>query len=276
VIPATAYAFTLGLVGLLNPCGFPLLPAYLSLFAGDTTGNVTVRIARGLRAGGCLTVGFLLVFGAFGTVASAALTFAAAAAPWLMSAVGLTLLALGLAGVFGRASGVRLFGFRFAPGNGALAMIGFGAAYAIGSLSCSLPLFLAGVSGAFADPAAFDDMTVFLAYAAGMGLFATGAAITAALAGAGSVRALRGAARAVPRLAGAVCVGAGVYLCVYWLRELLAPAARIPLIVDAQAVQSAVAGVLSQAALPVAVACGLLVAAGFVVLALAAQKEAHR
>ncbi len=28
------FAFTLGLVAAVNPCGFPMLPAYLALFVG--------------------------------------------------------------------------------------------------------------------------------------------------------------------------------------------------------------------------------------------------
>jgi cytochrome c biogenesis protein CcdA len=48
-----AYAFTLGMVATVNPCGFPMLPAYLSFFIGadDTASDrVGSRIPRALRA----------------------------------------------------------------------------------------------------------------------------------------------------------------------------------------------------------------------------------
>ncbi|MCL2794471.1 MAG: hypothetical protein FWD85_04105 [Microbacteriaceae bacterium] len=273
---SVVYAFTLGLVGLLNPCGFPLLPAYLALFAGESRGAWPRRVARGLMAGGCLTAGFLVVFGALGLFASVATAAVIAVVPWLMLAVGLALLTVGIAAALGRTPELRLPALRFAGGTGAIAMTGFGVAYALGSLSCSLPLFLAGVSGAFVGNTALTGILAFIAYAIGMGLFATGAAVTAAVVGAGAVRVLRGATRLLPRVAGGVCALIGAYLLVYWVHELLAPTARVPLITGAQAVQSSVAAWLGAAALPVAATLGGIVVAGFVSLALISQKETSR
>jgi cytochrome c biogenesis protein CcdA len=272
-MPAIAYAFTLGLVGLLNPCGFPLLPAYLAYFIGSGERSSARRIARALRAGGCLTLGFVLVFGALGLAASAVLSALTSVVPWVMCAVGLTLVVIGVAAALGRPPRLRLPAPGFATGARGVAMIGFGAAYALGSLSCSLPLFLAGVSGSLtgADPAA--EAAAFVAYALGMGLFATAAAVTAATVGAGAVRGLRRATPVLARVAGAVCATTGAYLLLYWLRELLAPAARVPLLAAAQAAQASVAAFLSAAALPVAAGLGAVVAAAFVALALISGKE---
>ncbi|MFC4243204.1 cytochrome c biogenesis CcdA family protein [Gryllotalpicola reticulitermitis] len=272
---AVTYAFTLGLVGLLNPCGFPLLPAYLAFFVGDERRAWAPRLGRGLTAGGCLTLGFLIVFGALGLAATAALSVVAAVVPWVMVAAGLAMVVFGVLAAAGRTPRLRVPALRFASGAGAPAMIGFGAAYALGSLSCSLPLFVAGVSGALAGGSAAAGFGAFLAYAVGMGLFATGASVVAALVGAGAVRALRGAARVLPRAAGALCAIVGVYLTLYWVRELAAPGVRLPVIAGAQAAQASVASWLSQAALPVAAALGAIVVAGFVALALVAQKSQH-
>ena len=62
----------------------------------------------------------------------------------------------------------------------------YGVAYAAGSLSCSLPLFLAAV-GWRPSPAmaSADGLASYLAYALGMGLFVTAAAVVAATAGCG-------------------------------------------------------------------------------------------
>ena len=270
------YAFTLGLVGLLNPCGFPLLPAYLALFTGSEHGDVPRRVARGLTAGGCLTVGFVIVFGALGLIAGAAATAIIAVVPWLMIAVGAALIVVGGLSLFGRAPELRIPALRFAGGSGPVAMIGFGIAYALGSLSCSLPLFLAGVSGSFTSGAVPAGILTFLAYAIGMGLFATGAAIAAAVVGAGAVRALRGVTRVIPRIAGGLCALVGAYLLAYWLRELVVPMAHVPLITAAQAVQSAIVSWLGAAALPVAATLGAIVVAALVTLAAVAHKETSR
>ena len=57
------YAFTLGLVAAVNPCGFPLLPAYLSLFVGEDTVGRPQRNLRALGAGASVAAGFVVVFG---------------------------------------------------------------------------------------------------------------------------------------------------------------------------------------------------------------------
>jgi cytochrome c biogenesis protein CcdA len=267
-----AYAFTLGLVGALNPCGFPLLPAYLALFI-PADGPQGTRLLRALGAGACLTLGFVAVFTALGLAAGAAVSAALAFAPWLMLAVAAALILLGAAALAGRAPAWRAPALAFRAGTGAVAMIGFGAAYALGSLSCSLPLFLSGVSGAFAADARAQGIGAFLAYGLGMGLFVTGASVAAALAGAGAVRALRGAVRVLPRIAGGACALVGTYLLAYWLHALIAPESRLTVIIDAQAVQAAVARWVSAAALPIAAGLGLAVAGAFVALALHARKD---
>jgi cytochrome c biogenesis protein CcdA len=270
---AIAYAFTLGLVGLLNPCGFPLLPAYLAFFIGSGERSVAERIARALRAGGCLTLGFVLVFGALGLAASAVLSALTSVVPWVMCALALALIVVGVAAALGRAPRLRLPTPGFATGARGAAMIGFGAAYALGSLSCSLPLFLAGVSGSLTGTDPGTEIAAFVAYALGMGLFATAASVTAAAVGAGAVRGLRRATPVLARVAGAICAVTGAYLLIYWLRELVAPAARVPVLVEAQAAQASVASFLSAAALPVAASLGAIVAAAFVALALISGKE---
>ena len=86
-----------GLVAAFNPCGFAMLPAYLSYFLGlesDDETNTGSNILRGLVVGLTLTAGFVLLFTVIGvltstvissgtiqTSASAAETFR----PWIAS-----------------------------------------------------------------------------------------------------------------------------------------------------------------------------------------------
>ena len=64
-----ALAFTAGMAATVNPCGFALLPAYLSAFVGlDESSNRTTAVARGLKVSAVLTAGFVAVFGIFGIV----------------------------------------------------------------------------------------------------------------------------------------------------------------------------------------------------------------
>ncbi|MFC4245143.1 cytochrome c biogenesis CcdA family protein [Gryllotalpicola reticulitermitis] len=272
---ALVYAFTLGLVGLLNPCGFPLLPAYLALFLGEQDGGWTTRVVRGLAAGGSLTAGFILVFGVLGLAAGAVSTVLDPVIPWLMIACALALLVVGVLASASRMRELRLPALPFRPGTGAVTMVGFGAAYALGSLSCSLPLFLAGVSSALARGGT-TGVLAFLAYGIGMGLFATGASVTAAVAGASAVRGLGRAARILPRIAGAMCALVGAYLLLYWVRDLAAPSVQLSAITVVQDVQARLAAWFSAAALPLAALLAAIIIAAFSSLAITAQKEADR
>lgn len=61
------YAFTLGLAAAVNPCGFPMLPAYLALFSGTTrTARRGTGVTRALLAGAGVSAGFVAVFGLLG------------------------------------------------------------------------------------------------------------------------------------------------------------------------------------------------------------------
>jgi len=72
-----ALALLAGAVAAFNPCGFALLPAYLSLLVADgpsgepppAGGHRTLSAVRtALRFTSGMTVGFVAVFGAFGRV----------------------------------------------------------------------------------------------------------------------------------------------------------------------------------------------------------------
>lgn len=78
----------------------------------------------------------------------------------------------------------------------------FGIAYAIGSLSCALPLFLAAVGGSFTRLGFWAGLACYLSYALGMGLFVTGAAVATALAGSGLLHRFRRAGRILPSVSG--------------------------------------------------------------------------
>ncbi len=226
VAAATSYAFTLGLVAAVNPCGFPLLPAYLALFAGGPGGRRAAGTARGLVSGAGVTCGFVAVFGTLGLVLVSGAALAAGWLPWFMVAAGVLMTALGISTLCGHPLHLRLPTPRLAPGGRTFAAtFVFGTAYAIGSLSCALPLFLAAVGGSFTRLGFWAGLACYLAYALGMGLFVTGAAVAAATAGGGLLRRFRKAGRFLPAVSGAVLAVSGLYLAYYWTADIL----RLPL-----------------------------------------------
>jgi cytochrome c biogenesis protein CcdA len=70
---AIVYAFGVGMVATFNPCGFAMLPAYLSYFLGlenarDTDNRADATVLRALAVGAAMTAGFVVVFGVLGLV----------------------------------------------------------------------------------------------------------------------------------------------------------------------------------------------------------------
>jgi cytochrome c-type biogenesis protein len=210
------YAFAFGLVALLNPCGFPLLPAFLASFLRPGTDGVVVRVRSALTAGFWMTMGFIAVFGFAALIAAAG---SVVIAPWIaefMIVFGLGLVLVSILDMIGRTVRLPLPVVRFAEGRGPFSMVGFGAVYAIGSLSCSLPIFLAGIAGAFARRGIATGIATFGAYALGMGVFVTAASVLVSTAGAGTLLRMGRVTRYFPLFAGCLGIVVGGYLVAYW------------------------------------------------------------
>ena len=90
-------AFAAGMVAPVNPCGFALLPAWISQTLGDADASpVPVRLLRALRSGIALAIGFAGTLAAAGLLVSAGARGLIQAAPKLGLAVGVLLVLLGL------------------------------------------------------------------------------------------------------------------------------------------------------------------------------------
>ncbi|WP_433686907.1 cytochrome c biogenesis CcdA family protein [Micromonospora carbonacea] len=245
-------ALTAGMLGAVNPCGFAMLPAYLSiLVAGPGDGRGAV--GRALTAAAGLTCGYVLVFGAFGLAFAPLAGWLRPRLPWLTVTLGVGLVLLGLWLLAGRrlptprplTRAPRLT--RTLPST-----VLFGAAYALASLTCSIAPFLAIVATSLQAGSMLRGLALFVAYALGMGLVVAVAALGVALLRDRVVARLRGTGRWVPRLSGLVLLVAGGYVGWYgWYEVRLAEgrhdAFGDPVVVAAARVQQALVGALDAA-----------------------------
>jgi len=220
---ALLLALTAGMLGAVNPCGFAMLPAYLSLLVAGPDGG-RGAVGRALTATAALTLGYVLVFGAFGLAVAPAADWLRPRLPWLTVTLGVL---LALAGCW------LLVGKRLpAPGPLRVAprltrtwpsMVLFGAAYALTSLSCAIAPFLAIVVTSMRAGSPLRGLALFGAYALGMALVVGVAALAVALLRGRVVARLRGAGAWSPRLSGLVLVVAGGYVAWYgWYEVRLA------------------------------------------------------
>jgi cytochrome c-type biogenesis protein len=216
-----ALAFTAGLVTAINPCGFAMLPAYLSFFLGTEDDGVDAQagVGRALKVGLAVTVGFMLVFGVMGFVISLVSKQVYEYLPWVTLVIGVGLVGLGVAMLLGFEPNLRLPRLDKGGRDRTLgSMVLFGVSYAVASLSCTMPVFLSIV--AFGRLGVTAGTSVYLVYALGMGLVLTSLTIAMALAHQSLVRGLRSAGRYIGRVSGALLVLAGGYVAYYGWYEL--------------------------------------------------------
>lgn len=225
-----ALAFTAGMVATVNPCGFAMLPAYLSYFLGlEGTADVgdaapadpTAGVGRALLVAGAVSAGFLVLFALAGAVVSWTSFSVVDASPWLTIVIGAAVAAAGVAFVAGWDPTVALPRLdRGGRSRGLGSMFVFGVSYAIASLSCTLPAFTGVVATTFGRESFVSGVATFVAYGLGMALLLVVLTLTLALARQGLVAGLRRALPHVHRVSGAIMALMGAYLVWYGVYEI--------------------------------------------------------
>ncbi|MBL7258360.1 cytochrome c biogenesis CcdA family protein [Paractinoplanes lichenicola] len=270
-------ALTAGMLGAVNPCGFALLPAYLSVLVATEPGRPARAVGRALKAGAALALGYAVVFGAFGLLLTPIAGALQPRLPWLTVVLGLGLAALGgwlLAGRSLPAVTVRAPVLTGSTGSTVL----FGMAYAVASLGCAVGPFLALVVSSLRAGSIGAGVALFLAYAGGMALVVSATAVAVALVRVSVITRIRGLLGLVPRLGGAILVVCGLYVAYYgWYELRLAGDLRLagtdPVINAAAVVQRWLSsGVSSLGAWPFVI----VVAAALVVLVVLTKKRPAR
>ncbi|MBM3943780.1 MAG: cytochrome c biogenesis protein CcdA [SAR202 cluster bacterium] len=223
------YAFGSGMLATVNPCGFALLPAYISLYLGDTGastisgGGLASRLLKGLLVTVMVTLGFILLFGVAGGIITAGGRFLVGVMPWAGLGIGIMLVALGAWMLLGRghlylgaASRVSAL-INPGGGRGALGFFMFGIAYGIASLSCTLPIFLIVVGSSLTSASLAAGLGQFLSYSLGMGAMLLALTLGTAVFKEAAGRHMRKMVPYVERISAVLMVLAGFFVIYYWL-----------------------------------------------------------
>ena len=224
-----ALAFTAGMLAPVNPCGFALLPAWITgTIATGGTDAVLVRLARALRTGAVLTIGFTGTLTLAGIAISAGARTLVTAAPWLGITIGLTLAILGGFMLTGRTIGLRMPArTRHRPDSPtAGGVLAAGIGYALASLSCTFGVLLAVIAQAQATSGWGGLLAVFTAYTAGAATILMLVSVGTAIAGTALTRHLGILARHGTRVTAVVLIATGAYLLAMAILAALLPAIR--------------------------------------------------
>jgi cytochrome c biogenesis protein CcdA len=250
-------AFAAGLVAALNPCGFAMLPAYLTLVVRGTNVHArsesgtgaAIAVGRAVAATAAMTLGFLAVFGVFGFLTTSLASTVQQYMPYVTVLIGIALVALGVWLLTGRELLMpnRLGrSASWAPTGRLGSMFGYGVGYAIASLSCTIGPFLAVTGAGVGSTSVMSRVWIYLAYAAGFALVVGALAVAVALAGTALVDRMRRILPYINRIGGAVLILVGLYVGYYGYYEVrlfhAGGSPEDPVVAAAGRLQGAIAG----------------------------------
>ena len=221
-----SFAFATGLVAAFNPCGFAMLPAYLSYFVSlesDEEAHISRNILRGLVVGLTLTVGFVLFFGVIGILASTIISQGAIQSrlSWATFIIGILMVPLGIAMLVGYEP--KILVPRLSKGGTSRQLPSiflFGVSFAVVSLGCTAPLFFATVVSSFESRNVWEGTLVFLTYGGGMSLIVMILTLATALARNEVATSMRRVLPYVSKISGGFLVLAGGFLILYGWWEI--------------------------------------------------------
>ena len=163
LVGASAFSFTAGVFSLLSPCGFPLLPAFISHLIGS---KASVR--RAFATGIFSTLGLLTTLSVFGIIASTLGSLVVRYISWIQLLVAFGIILLGAVTVVGFPLPSLVIPSRFMNAKGSLGMYAFGVAYGLGVSGCSAPIFFSILMYS-ATIGIVNGTAMLVLYALGMG-----------------------------------------------------------------------------------------------------------
>ncbi len=219
-----ATSFTAGLLAAINPCGFVLLPTYLLYFLGMENlrpGAEKTSITRALAVSLSVSAGFMSVFIVIGVITKWSTGWFLDKAPYISLFIGLALIVLGLA---------MLFGYQLPfttpkldvgkRDRSVVSMFVFGIAYAVASIGCTIGPFIAIVLGGVSTDGLATGIAAIALYGLGMALLVSGLTVTLAMANTAMLKALRKGMAWFEYIAGIFVLLTGLYLTWYWYSDI--------------------------------------------------------
>lgn len=218
-------AFAAGLVATLNPCGFAMLPAYLSYFMGldgaEEDHRTSSAVRQALKVGAIVSSGFLVVFGVTGLLINAGVRSIIDWIPYVALGIGMLMVVLGIAMLRGYQLSIGFL--KVSGGTGSRdnkSLFTFGVSYALASLSCTLPVFLSVVVGSIASASFVSGFLTYIAYGLGMSALLMALTLAVAFAKQGVVTRMRSMLKHVQRVSAGLLIAAGVYITWFWASDL--------------------------------------------------------
>lgn len=220
-------AFSAGVATFFSPCSVALVPAYFAYFVGldeqeGSSDDVFQAASSGAVFGGSAAAGILgvaLVAGVAVNVFTGWMGVSTQllgdAVAWLALLVAVLVLGLGVLMILHRGPSLSV-DLPVPERKTMVGMAGFGAVFALGSMGCTLPVFLFILSQAFLlGPV--GGLATFLVYGAGLAALMLVVGVGLAVAKEQVEEHIRQVKAYVKPVSGAILIGAGAYLLYFYV-----------------------------------------------------------
>lgn len=205
-LPGLAFAFTAGVLSIFSPCGYALLPGYVSYYLGSD-----LSLVRAVVGGLACTLGLVTVFSVVGALASSLGALMPQLIPVLDILAAVILIVLGVAML--RQANIPYLQLNVRPTTrkGLAGLYMFGLVYGIAGVGCSAPIFLSVLLFAVSE-SWLNGVLTFTVYAIGMGVPLVLTSILVAEAKVMLIRRISGVTERLHKLGGTVLILVGLYL----------------------------------------------------------------
>jgi cytochrome c biogenesis protein CcdA len=215
-------AFVAGVFATFNPCGFAMLPAYLSLAILDSSEQIGRRtqVVKALKFSGLMGLGIVGIFSLFSLIIFPISTSIQRYLPYVTTLIGLAIIVFGGALIFkGPIVLKKLWSPSVAPTGSWKTYILYGVTFALGSISCTIGPFLA-VTSTTLGGTYLQSLLTYIFYGLGFTVTIAILAIATALSRELLIKKIRGAGGVIEKVMGGFMVIVGLYLIYFAIYEL--------------------------------------------------------
>ncbi|MFQ6080714.1 MAG: cytochrome c biogenesis CcdA family protein [Candidatus Bathyarchaeia archaeon] len=210
-LPGLTFIFAAGASALLSPCGFPMLPGYISYYMGSKA-----SLGKAVPSGVACTLGLVTVFSIIGAMASILGSLINPYIPLLELVAGLATIVLGVSMLIEIKFPTFSLPLRAPKRRGFIGLFLYGAVYGLATLGCSAPIFFAILFWAIAGGGVLTGIITFMIYAMGMGLPLILTTILLAMAKEMTLKRMVKMLPWLQRISGIILIIIGVYLIYFY------------------------------------------------------------
>ena len=222
------FSFVSGMLATVNPCGFVMLPVYISMFLSSkerqvNQSNFVYKLLNIFKISISLGLGFLIIFGAVGLAVTGGLLFIQPILSWLSTLIGFFLVGLGIYTFSGKSLYLSFpqklsYKINISQDSKFKNFFLYGLSYGIASISCTLPLFIALISNAINSGGLTNGIKQFISYSLGMTSVILVITLFASFIKNFSLLKKTSLTKFYQYPAGLIITLLGMYLIIYWIK----------------------------------------------------------